>query len=165
MAFWDTILADVESAPARFLNPVYNNLGRRVGWFMNDAALAAGQVVYDAGEKPPQGAPVTLSVMHPGLPSDNQVPVTSLTSVEFYLVSKGLQPAWLGPAGSGGLVDAMTGAQPQGITGNLPSFNLPQLPNLTSWFQDPATGGWDIGKLAIVGAFGLLAVVLVTRDA
>lgn len=170
MAFWDDILATVEQAPERLLHPLYNNLGRRVGWFTTDQALASGQVQLDPGQVMPQGAPVTLSVMHPGLPSDNQVPVSSLTSVEFYLVSKGIQPRWLGPPGSGGEVDLLTGAAASDrntvlgvqLPGALPGLQLPQI-TLPAFLTDPATGQPDVGKLALIGAFGLLALVVILR--
>lgn len=148
MAFWDDILANLETAKDQALHPVYDQLNRHIGWFSSDQDLAAGRIHLLPGEKAPP--PEQWRV---------KSPVGYLVAADVYLLNQGLQPSWLQP---GGPISQAIQADTSG-TVSLPEVSLPTLPQLPGLPSLSAGGSFNVGSLALLGAFLLLGVALLRR--
>lgn len=151
MAFWDEILAQVETFKDQALHPVYDQNGRDIGYFRTDQELAAAHIVVKPGETVPP--PEQWRV---------KSPLGYIVNADVYLINQGLQPSWLAP--NGPIMQAIAGdtggasGSNNGVT--FPDLSLPQLPSLGQLgLPRLNTGTW-----VLIGAFGLLAIVLLRRE-
>lgn len=124
-------------------HPVYNRLGRNIGFFRSDQLLAQGIIeLYDGEAHTPA----------------NELYVKDLLSVlipaSTYVIGKGLQPVWMTPAAA---LAASPMAQQSTPAFDLPNFGVPSLPALPN--------AAVLQQYAIVGGLALLAVLIVRRIA
>lgn len=135
-------------------HPVYNSLGREIGYYTDLATLATGHIMLYQGETAPPSSELMVNC---GI-------FATRKNAGDCLLSQGLTPAWATP-------DQVTGAQaanqPISFPDLLPSLNIdpnnwtlassgiPKLPGLPS--------GLNLGTVALWGALGLLGIVIVRK--
>lgn len=151
MAFWDEILAQVETFKDQALHPVYDQNGRHIGYFRTDDELAAAHIIRDPNVPVPP--PEQWRV---------KSPVGYIVNADVYLINQGLQPSWLVP--NGPIMQAIAG-DTGGATGSnagltFPEITLPSLPSLPQALGLPQ---FSVGTWVMIGAFGLLALALIRR--
>lgn len=103
---------DIATFWEKTAHPVYNSLGRNIGYFIDDAQLARGQIQLYAGET--IGSADTWQV---------KSPFGAIVPASTYLVNKGLQPVWLSQSDAQQLLNDTSGS---GLPG-LPQLTLPSL--------------------------------------
>lgn len=132
MAWWDNLWQ-------KQTRPVYNRIGRQIGYTLDDAQLARGQLQLLPGETP--GPAAEWHVKEFGI----------ITTAAQYLLDKGLQPTWLSATQAQTIYDA----------GNqiLPAIKLPGF----SLLADPVTGAFKPMTGLLVGGAGLAALLLIAR--
>lgn len=133
---------------AQSVNPIYNALGRNVGYFASDADLAAGQVYTYDGET--LGPPEQWRVK-------NLFGV--LTDAGSYLVDKGLKPFWLDADAAQAIYDS----QHQPL---LPNIDLGDLfSSAGNQLAPGVSASGEIVKWGAIGGLGLAGFLLIMRAA
>src|SRR5512142_2734999 len=125
MAFWDEILAQVETFKDQALHPVYDQNGRHIGYFRTDDELAAAHIIRDPNVPVPP--PEQWRV---------KSPVGYIVNADVYLINQGLQPSR--PVPSGRTRQRIAG-DPGGAPGGNAGFTSPELPLAAR--PAPALGG------------------------
>lgn len=119
-------------------HPVYNNLGRHIGYFPTDDDLCRGAIQLFTDEKANAGSPETWRVK-------NALGV--LTPINEYCVSKGLSPVWLSAS------EAATLQQ------QVKPLNVPSLPAIFNGSDFAKTAKW-----VAIGGVAVVALVLIMRS-
>src|SRR5882724_7401871 len=132
-------------------HPVYNSLGREIGYFTDLATLATGHIQLYSGEIAPRSDQLMINC---GFFAQRK-------NAGECLLSQGLTPAWATPQA---VDSAVVANQPFGWNDLIPSVDL----NPSDWTLAasglPAANGVGLGTVALWGGLGLLGLLIVRRS-
>lgn len=137
-------IGDPSTFWARSAHAVYNPLHRNIGYFIDDAQLARGQMQLYAGETvPPPSAWLVKNALGALVPAS-----------EYLIKGKSLQPAWLSQGEARVIADGPSDGDLLPAI-HLPAIHLPSLPSLTG-------ASFPSSTLLLAGG-GALALILILR--
>lgn len=119
-----------------YTHPVYNALGRQIGYYESDDKLCTGRIQMITSEKDNAGDPETWKVKVWGV----------LKPINQVCVSRGVVPVW------------MTQEQAKDVQQNLKPINIPD--NLPVVLK---IDGGKVVPIAVAGGLGIVALILLTR--
>jgi hypothetical protein len=144
MSFMDKIGESLDDAWDKAAHPVYNALGRNVGYFKSAEELAAGRILIYPGEQLPNFREWKVK---------NDIGI--VVPAAEYIIGKGLRPFWMTGTEAQAQKQAKADAAP---------LKIPDLPNLRLDIPSlPVVPGLGGANLMVWGALGLLALALVLR--
>lgn len=129
-------------------HPVFNGFNHKIGYFVDDAQLARGQLQLYSGESAGNAADwLVLS------------PLGVTVSAATYLVNKGLQPAWLTHDAAVQVYN-----QTSNWLGRPGPISAPDVVGAASPSSDiGASAGLTSAQALMIGGGGLLAILLIKR--
>lgn len=172
MSFLDNVAQYVGTEWAQLYQPVFNNLGRQIGYYTDDKTLASGHIMLFQGETLP--SPDQWFVNKAGIIGMDVTPAAQ------HLVDVGLQPSWLTGQAAQAVKDAGTSlATTLGLKSPF-DWTLPPSAGDTSTsggggFQFPAISWPTLPSLALpqlptaapswllIGGLGILTTVVLMR--
>lgn len=128
-------------------HPVYNSLGRQIGYYTDLATLATGHIMLNAGEVAP---PSDQLMVNCGF-------LATRKNAGDCLLSQGYAPVWASPQA---VADAQVQNQPLSFSDLLPSLNI----SPSAFTADtPAVSGTQLGTIALWAGLGLVSLLVVKK--